>query len=80
MLDKEELVDAGKDGIMGAMDSNCSSTGLIGLDLRRLDMIGESLGGDRLFSVSKGGTIGKESITGDGEVCADEDIATLLCI
>jgi hypothetical protein len=26
----------------------------------------------------RGGTIGKESINGDGVVCADEDIATLL--
>ena len=41
-------------------------------------MIGESLGGDGLFGVGEGGTIGKGSITGDGAVCADEDIATLL--
>jgi hypothetical protein len=60
------------------MGSNCSSTGLIGLDVSRLDTIGESLGGDGPFGVGEGGMIGEESITGDSAACADEDITTLL--
>ena len=78
MLDEEESVDAGEDGITGATGSNCSSTGSIGLDVGGLDTIGESLGGDGLFGVGEGRMIGKESITGDGAVCADKDITTLL--
>ena len=54
--------------------------GLIGLDVSGLNMIREFFGGDGLFSVSEGRMIGKESITGDGAVCADEDITTLLHI
>jgi hypothetical protein len=80
LLDEEESVDAGKDGITGAKGSNCSSTGLIGLDVSGLDTIREFFGGDGLFSVGEGRTIGKESITGNSAVCADEDIATLLCV